>query len=443
MAKVREQGEKNTVRMAAKRPGDESKDRAPLMAVREDAGRACLELLDELSASAGQEIMRHFPAFATLMREGGPNVRADIECTARAALGCLAERRDLLDVEAAELRRLGTRHAASRIPIRDATDSIDLVATAGFRLLTGLVRTQHDSTAVGDVLFELGVDAIGVVQAIRREVATGYDEHEDLALTHELDAKASFVWELLHRPGDPDSVAETATAFGIERYRAPFCLMLALPACEREGCTVARRAQQLAESVGGLCGPVRRTPGIHVPVIVPTGDVSRFSRQLQIPATRLSLLLYVEQATELGSLAVHYRRMRREIAVARVGGRSAGVVLPDDLAVHRVLADSAEPGDVFEFIRGELGAVLASPPMRANELVSTLEALHRHNGSVALAADHLGLSVAGVRDRVKRLRDNSQLRLNEPTARFRATLAALLFRLHEAELPAMGDSAWC
>lgn len=148
-------------------------------------------------------------------------------------------------------------------------------------------------------------------------------------------------------------------------------------------------------------------------------------------------MVLAERLSNLADMAPTYETLRREAPLAGAVARFARIILRDDLLEYRVLAEAGTDA-AFDY-DAHLGPVLALDATEATVLVTTLEAVFTDGEANVLVATRLHLSLSGLRYRLRRIAELTGATWNDRATRYRLQLALHLFRLHEANLPALGE----
>ena len=178
----------------------------------------------------------------------------------------------------------------------------------------------------------------------------------------------------------------------------------------------------------------------HACVVVPVAAPLAWGHALRVAAEvgaqRACLVLARPPVTGLRALRAAYFRALADAGLARAARLAGPVLLPDDLAVPRMLAllDAADQRALLAPIR----SILALPAGQRSAYISTLDALRRGGGTQAGAAGRLHLHVNSVRYRIDRIEEMTGRRLDDPADRLALDLAVLLVLLRGFPLPAGG-----
>ncbi|MBM4420806.1 MAG: hypothetical protein FJ034_04330 [Chloroflexi bacterium] len=127
--------------------------------------------------------------------------------------------------------------------------------------------------------------------------------------------------------------------------------------------------------------------------------------------------------TDPTEIAGAYGQARRALTAALRFGRLGRVTSFEDLGVFRLLLGVQDPGELRAFAERVLGPLTEYDRKHGSDLVSTLRAHLRHNGSLQGAARELGVHVNTVGYRLQRIEEIGGLDLGNADDRLGAQLA--------------------
>jgi len=207
--------------------------------------------------------------------------------------------------------------------------------------------------------------------------------------------------------------------FGLVLVCGPDCDVAAL------GRVLAGRLPR-AVSIAVPDGPVA-----HAAVVLPVPAPPIWSHALAIAAAeapaRSGLVLPRLPVVGMRALRASYFTALSDAALAVALDLAGPLVAERELVVPRMLA--ALPAHDQELLLEPLRPVLTLPAPQRMSYVRTLDALHRHGGTLLRAAATLHVHPNTVRYRLARVEELTGMHLDDPRDRMRLDLAAMLVTL--------------
>jgi len=239
-------------------------------------------------------------------------------------------------------------------------------------------------------------------------------------------APASLFTALLRDRGDERLLAR-ALRSRVELRLPRGLLLVCGPDCDPValGRRIAGRVPRALAVVGAEAAPR------HAAVVVPVPAPALWSAALAVAeaeaGARTGLVLPRSPVLGLRALRAAYFAALSDAALALALDVSGPVVGVEELVIPRMLA--ALPESDQDILLAPLRPVLDLQAHHRSAYIRTLDALHRHGGTVTRAAELLHIHPNTVRYRISRLEEMTGLRLDDPRDRLRLDLAATLVRL--------------
>ncbi|MFC9641278.1 PucR family transcriptional regulator [Streptomyces mirabilis] len=119
----------------------------------------------------------------------------------------------------------------------------------------------------------------------------------------------------------------------------------------------------------------------------------------------------------------------RALAVRRQSHPADGTTTCEELGLYRILARDKDAGDVSDFVREWLGALLDYDDAHGTDLVHTLTRYFDHGGNYDETAQALAVHRSTLRYRLQRIREVSGRRLDEVDSRFNLQVATRIWKV--------------
>lgn len=411
--------------------------------------QACSELatkliedIEALRSAVGPRVIRQ-PVYASLHPEETAEVARATAGIAEILTACMAEGRRLTPAEARTLEVLGRRRAELGIPLASVVGAIEQGAAAGHELLEQHAAAWPDARVALYAFGQMSRALFGAVHETTTLVTAGYRDEEQERATHLVREQATFVEDLLGGAwANSNAIMERGRQLGFPLTER-CVLVLVLPETPRDAPKLKEATARFVRSLGAgaIVGPLRHGRVVHGVVLVARSSDDAddaLLRRLDGAARTARVVALAEPLSNLADVAPTYETMKAEAPLAGAVTRFARILLREDLLEYRVLAEAGTDA-VFDFIDAHLGPVLALDATEATVLVTTLEAVFTGGEANALVATRLHLSLSGLRYRLRRIAELTGAMWNDRATRYRLQLALHLFRLHEANLPALGE----
>jgi sugar diacid utilization regulator len=125
----------------------------------------------------------------------------------------------------------------------------------------------------------------------------------------------------------------------------------------------------------------------------------------------------------VGDFPRSYREAQIALSIQPGPGGPDRTTVFDELGVYRLLSRLEDTTEVDRFVRDWLGALLDYDARKRSELVRTLSSYLEHGGSYDATAKALVVHRSTLKYRLQRIRELSDLDLNDPDCRFNLQLA--------------------
>lgn len=275
-----------------------------------------------------------------------------------------------------------------------------------------LLISEHAATVCGVILGRERVVAASATQ-VRSDLVEGL-----------LSGKGS----------DPDEVRRWAGHLGFEEGREHRVLSIVLVS-RRESTELTRRMSGVVERFFTTQVPqaITAVRGTEVAVVLPEGEPAsaRASRLASACIAKLSET-FTDNAATVGigrvcrsaqEIARSYDDARRTVDIAVRLGRAGTVVAIEDMGIHQLLLQIADPAQLREFARDVFAGVLAPAKGNATEHLSTLACYFKENNSPQRASRELHVHPNTVAYRIRRIEELTALDFSNYRDRLLAQVA--------------------
>jgi len=275
-----------------------------------------------------------------------------------------------------------------------------------------LLISEHAATVCGVILGRERVVAASATQ-VRSDLVEGL-----------LSGKGS----------DPDEVRRWAGHLGFEEGREHRVLSIVLVS-RRESTELTRRMSGVVERFFTTQVPqaITAVRGTEVAVVLPEAEPvsARASRLASACITKLSET-FSDNGVTVGigrvcrsaqEIARSYDDARRTVDIAVRLGRVGTVVAIEDMGIHQLLLQIADPAQLREFARDVFAGLLAPAKGNSEEYLSTLACYFRENNSPQRASRELHVHPNTVAYRVRRIEELTALDFSNYRDRLLAQVA--------------------
>ncbi|PXY37089.1 hypothetical protein BAY59_00410 [Prauserella coralliicola] len=237
---------------------------------------------------------------------------------------------------------------------------------------------------------------------------------------------------------DPDEVRRWAAHLGYDEGEAHRVMSIVL----RDGCERADTATRISEAVERFFTirypeAITAVRGSEVAVVLPEPEPeSPRARRLADTCVGRIREVFPRAAMTVGigglcrsalEIARSYEDARRTVDIVGRMRRSAAVVAVEDLGVHRLLLQVANPAQLRGFADEVFGALLAQAKNNTREYLSTLACYFRENNSPQRASQELHVHPNTVTYRVRRVEEMTGLDFRSYRDRLMAQIALEIF----------------
>jgi sugar diacid utilization regulator len=390
-----------------------------------------LNRLDEVANMCTDAIAASVPTYG----RGGRSLLQDVHDAVRGNVatlaGVLSEGRDPRRDELDAIERVGARRAEAGIPLDDVLHAYRTVSRVCWDILAEECRNYE-----GDALeaaIELAQAVLRYTDLISTSVAEAYARAQRAIVREQEGARREFLADLLHgTDADPEDMLRRAHTFGYDLSLSYIALVGVGPEPEvHNEATVAAAAAAVASTASA--DPIVLQRGDHTIALLPADP---FIDDVMIPE-KLVAELGSGWRFGLGGPEPGLEGMRRAYLEARealeVGlalGLNDLVFRFNDLLLYHFLR--SEPALVDRFVEQTLGPLIAYDDRRKGELLKTIDAYFRCDGSVKLAGERLFAHPHTVTYRLKQVERLTGWSLRDPEDKLRLQLALRAHRLAEA-----------
>lgn len=390
-----------------------------------------LNRLDEVANLCTDAIAASVPTYG----RGGRSLLQDVHDAVRGNVatlaGVLSEGRDPRRDELDAIERVGARRAEAGIPLDDVLHAYRTVSRVCWDILAEECRNYE-----GDALeaaIELAQAVLRYTDLISTSVAEAYARAQRAIVREQEGARREFLADLLHgTDADPEDMLRRAHTFGYDLSLSYIALVGVGPEPEvHNEATVAAAAAAVASTASA--DPIVLQKGDHTIALLPADP---FIDDVMIPE-KLVAELGSGWRFGLGGPEPGLEGMRRAYLEARealeVGlalGLNDLVFRFNDLLLYHFLR--SEPALVDRFVEQTLGPLIAYDDRRKGELLKTIDAYFRCDGSVKLAGERLFAHPHTVTYRLKQVERLTGWSLRDPEDKLRLQLALRAHRLAEA-----------
>jgi len=323
---------------------------------------------------------------------------------------------------------VGATHRALRMPGTNSIAPIIVAPISVGDMVSAYLLTLDDCQNVGDsdlslLLSEHAATICGVILGRQRVIAGAATQ-----------ARQDLVEGLLSGQGsDAEDICRWAAHLGYDEKRPHRVLSIALDdAPEQPG--LARRARGVVEHFLTAHAPdaITAVRGREVVVIMPetnadasgavqlaTASIDRVREALNDTAVTVGVGGICRSALDISA---SYNDARRTVDIIRRMGRSGIALAVEDLGIHRLLLQVADPSQLRDFVREVFGGILETSH-NDQEYLATLACYFRANNSPQRAARELHVHPNTVAYRLKRVEHLTNLDLSRYRDRLMAQVA--------------------
>ena len=387
-----------------------------------------LERLDEVANRCTEAIAASVPSYGRggepLMHDVHDAVRGNVATLA----GVLSEGRDPRRDELDAIERVGARRAESGIPLDDVLHAYRTVSRVCWDVLAEECR-DYEGDAL-EAAIELAQSILRYTDQISTSVAEAYARAQRAIVREQEGARREFLADLLHgTDASPEEMLRRAHTFGYDLSLSYIALVGVGPDPHAHNeAAVSAAAVAVASTVSA--DPIVLQKGDQTIALLPAEP---FADEIMIPEKLVAELgsgwRFGLGGPEPGLEGVRraYLEAREALEVGLALALDDVVYRFDDLLLYHFLR--SEPALVDRFVDKTLGPLIAYDDRRKGELVKTIEAYFRCDGSVKLAGEKLFAHPHTVTYRLKQVERLTGWSLRDPEDKLRLQLALRAFRL--------------
>ena len=392
---------------------------------------AFLARVDDVVGRGSVAIRSGIPSYArlgdSLMDEVRRSVRSNVEILG----SVLGEGREIAPGELREFERVGARRAEAGIPLQDVLHAYRIVSRSCWDVLAEECRNF-----AGDALeptLELAQTVLRYTDQVSGCVADAYARAQRSIVREREGARREFLADVLYgTDAAPEDILRRAHTFGYDLSLSYVALVGLGPGDDAGKENTVAGAVSLTD-VDSSADPIVLQRGEHTIALVPTHP----AMDLATMPEKMVAELPGEWRFGMGGPEPGLEGIRRAYLEARealeigVGLRLDGAVFRfEDLLLYHFLR--SDPALVDRFVRQTLGPLLAYDERRKGELVKTLDAYFRADGSVKLAGEALFAHPHTITYRLKQIEGLTGWSLRDPEDKLRLHLALRAHRLSQA-----------
>ncbi len=392
-----------------------------------------LARLDEVVERCTGAIWESIPSYersgAPLMEDLREAVRENVGALSRV----LSQGRDVKREELEAIERVGARRAEAGIPLDDVLHAYRTVSRVCWDVLAEECRSYP-----GDALeptIELAEAVLRYTDQISTTVAEAYARAQRTIVREQEGARREFLADVLYGTDvAPEEILAKAHTFGYDLSLSYAALVGVGPEDDgRKEATVASAASNVTSSIAA--DPIVLQKADQTIALLPA-DV-HFEPGIapeKLAAELGTGWLFGVGGPEQGLEGIRraYLEAREALEIGVALGLEGPVFRFDDLLVYRFLR--IEPTLVDRFVEQMLGPLIAYDQKRKGDLIKTLEAYFRCDGSVKLAGETLFAHPHTVTYRLKQIERLTGWSLRDAEDKLRMQLALRAYRLAQARL---------
>lgn len=390
-----------------------------------------LTRLDEVADRCTEAIAASVPAYGRggepLMQDVHDAVRGNVATLA----GVLSEGRDPRRDELDAIERVGARRAEAGIPLDDVLHAYRTVSRVCWDVLADECRAYEGNAL--EAVIELAQSVLRYTDLISTSVAEAYARAQRAIVREQEGARREFLADLLHgTDASPEEMLRRAHTFGYDLSLSYFAIVGVHPNPHAHNEAVVSAAA-VAVASATSADPIVLQKGEQTIALLPAEPYEDGS---MVPEKLVAELgsgwRFGMGGPELGLEGMRraYLEAREALEVGMALGLDHVVFRFDDLLLYHFLR--SEPALVDRFVEKTLGPLIAYDDRRKGELIKTIDAYFRSDGSVKLAGAKLFAHPHTVTYRLKQIERLTGWSLREPEDKLRLQLALRAHRLAEA-----------
>jgi DNA-binding PucR family transcriptional regulator len=390
-----------------------------------------LTRLDEVANLSTDAIAVKVPAYG----RGGTQLLEDVRDAVKENVTTLAEvlsqdrevRRDELEA----IGRVGARRAEAGIPLDDVLHAYRTVTRVCWDVLAEECRAYEGDAL--DATIGLAQSVLRYTDQISTTVAEAYARAQRALVREQEGARREFLADLLYgTDASPEEMLRRAHTFGYD-LSLSYLAMVGVgldPGGHNEAAVTAAAGAVIAET---SAEPIVLQKGDQTIALLPAEpliDSETIPEKLVGELGRGWRFGLGGPQPGLDGMRRSYLEAREALEIGLALGIQDSLFRFDDLLMYHFLR--SEPAFVDRFVDQMLGALISYDLRRKGELVKTIEAYFRSDGSVKLAGEALFAHPHTVTYRLKQIERLTGWSLRDPEDKLRLQLALRAYRLARA-----------
>ncbi|MGI8519275.1 MAG: PucR family transcriptional regulator [Actinomycetota bacterium] len=387
-----------------------------------------LERLDEVVERSVEAISQAVPSYARAGDAHMDDVRESVRENVLTLSTTLSHQRAVTSEELASIERVGARRAEAGIPLQDLLRAYRTVVRTCWDVLSDECRASPKGVLEASLVLAEAV--LRYTDQVSTTVADAYLSAQRAIVREQEGARREFLADVLYGvEAQPEDILRRAHTFGYDLSQDYMALVGRGP--EQD----SRREAMVAGAVARLYGPSSADPIVlqkaeHTIALVP---VAGESDPAAMPE-KLVAELTGDWRFGVGGPEPGLEGIRRAYIEARealeigMGLELSGLVYRfDDLLLYHFLR--SEPALLDRFVRTTLGPLIEYDERRKGELIQTLEAYFKADGSVKLTGAALFAHPHTISYRLKQVERLTGWSLQSSEDKLRLQLALRAHRL--------------
>jgi hypothetical protein len=395
---------------------------------------AFLRRLDEVVERCMTAIGHAVPSYGRVGEVLLDDVRAAVRDNVTTLSGVLNQSRELRRDEFEAIEKVGARRAEAGIPLEDVLTAYRTVSRVCWEVLAEECRSYPGDALEASI--ELARSVLRYTDRISSGVAEAYANAQRAIVREQEGARREFLADLLHgTDAPPEDILRRAHTFGYDLSLSYVALVGVGPDPEGRNEAAVTTAASAIASVSSA-----------EPIVLQRADqtIALLPTEPLIDSSILPEKLRAELGTGwrfgvggpepgLEGIRRAYQEAREALEIGVALGLEDDVFYFDDLLMYHFLR--SEPALLDRFVTQTLGPLVEYDERRKGDLVKTLEAYFKSDGSVKLAGRRLFAHPHTVSYRLKQIERLTGWSLRDPEAKLRIQLALRAHRLARSRRP--------
>lgn len=390
-----------------------------------------LTRLDEVVERGSGSILANIPSYARLGSPFTHELRHAVRENVAILAQVMTEGREISRDELDAIERVGARRAEAGIPLEDVLHAYRTVSRACWDVLADECRNFRGNAL--EAAIELAEAVLRYTDQISTGAADGYASAQRAIVREQEGARREFLADLLYgSDAAPEDILRRAHTFGYDLSLSYVALVGVGPQSDaRKEATVAAAASSVAASA--TADPIVLQKAEHTIALIP-------AEAMVDPLTMPEKLVIELQGDwyfgmggpepGLEGIRRAYLEAREALEIGMAFNLDGPIYRFDDLLLYHFLR--IEPGLIDRFVRQTLGPLIEYDERRRGELIKTIEAYFKADGSVKMAGEVLFAHPHTVTYRLKQMERLTGWSLRDPEHKLRLQLALRAYRLAQA-----------